>query len=126
MNTTLHNGMILSHFEHKLSWFCSGLQISRCGTFILQHLSSNKVHLPLIETRLLWSLSHFLLPSRKLDSFSFGVLCSTFENSINMAKLGYDSDTMLDEHDSPQWCDIVHFEPKLLWLCFGLLQKATY
>ena len=29
-------------------------------------------------------------------------LCSTFEDSIDMGKLGHDSDTMLDEHDSPQ------------------------
>ena len=38
--------------------------------------------------------------------------------------LGHDSDTMLDEHDSPHWYDIVHFEHKLSWLCFGLPQKA--
>ena len=36
-----------------------------------------------------------------------------------MAKfLGNGSDSMLDEHDSPQWYDIVHFKYKLLWLCF--------
>ena len=29
-------------------------------------------------------------------------------------------------HDSPQWYDIVHFEHKLSWLCFGLPQKASY
>ena len=40
----------------------------------------NKVRLPLIETRLLWSLSHFLPPSRRVDPFSFGVLCSIFED----------------------------------------------
>ena len=39
---------------------------------------SNKVRLPLIEAPLLWSLSHFLLPSRRLYPFSFGVLCSIF------------------------------------------------
>ena len=33
---------------------------------------------------------------------------------------------LLDEHDSPQWYDIVHFEHKLSWLCFGLSQKASY
>ena len=38
--------------------------------------------------------------------------------------LGHDSDTMLDEHDSPQWYDIVHFEHKLSWLCFGLPQSS--
>ena len=32
---------------------------------------------------------------------------------------------VLDEHDSPQWYDIVHFEHKLSWLCFGLPQKAS-
>ena len=31
---------------------------------------------------------------------------------------------VLDEHDSPQWYDIVHFEHKLSWVCFGLPQKA--
>ena len=48
-----------------------------------------------------------------LDSFSFRVLCSTFEDSIDMTKLEHDSDTMLDEHDSPQWYNIVQFEHKL-------------
>ena len=33
---------------------------------------------------------------------------------------------MLDEHDSPQWYDIVHFEHKLSWLCFGLPKNASY
>ena len=33
---------------------------------------------------------------------------------------------VLDKHDSPQWYDIVHFEHKLSWLCFGLPQKASY
>ena len=43
-----------------------------------------------------------------------------------MAKLGHDSDTMLDEHNSLQWYDVVHFEHKLSWLCFGLPQKASH
>ena len=36
-----------------------------------------------------------------------------------MARLSleHDSDTMLDEHDSPQWYNIVDFEHKLSWLC---------
>ena len=34
--------------------------------------------------------------------------------------------TRLDEHDFPQWYDIVHFEHKLSWLCFWLPQKASY
>ena len=50
-----------------------------------------------------------------LDSFSFRVLCSTFEDSIDMTKLEHDSDTMLDEHDSIQLYNIVHLEHKLLW-----------
>ena len=33
---------------------------------------------------------------------------------------------MLDEHGSPKWYDIVHFEHKLLWLCFELPQKASH
>ena len=37
--------------------------------------------------------------NRDSTSFSFGVICSTFEDSIDMG-LEYDSDTMLDEHDS--------------------------
>ena len=37
-----------------------------------------------------------------------------------MTNLGHDSNTTLDEHDSPQWYDIVHFEHKLSWLCIGL------
>ena len=30
---------------------------------------------------------------------------------------------LLDEHDSPQWYDIVHFEHKLSWLCFVLSKR---
>ena len=48
---------------------------------------SNKVCLPLIEARLLffWSPSHFLLCLQGASNpFSFGVLFSTFENSIDM------------------------------------------
>ena len=40
----------------------------------------------------------------------------------------YDSDTMLDEYDSPQWSqwyDIVHFEYKLSWLCLGFPKKHS-
>ena len=33
---------------------------------------------------------------------------------------------MLDEHNSPQWYDIIHFEHKLSWLYFWLPQKASY
>ena len=33
---------------------------------------------------------------------------------------------ILDQHDSPQWYDIVHFEHKLSWLCSGLPKKALY
>ena len=29
---------------------------------------------------------------------------------------------MLDKYDTPQWYDIVHFEHKLSWHCFGLPQ----
>ena len=42
-----------------------------------------------------------------------------------MAKLGHGSNTILDEHDSPQWYDIIHFENMLSWLCFGIPQKAS-
>ena len=28
--------------------------------------------------------------------------------------------------ESPQWYDIIHFEHKLSWLCFGLLLKASH
>ena len=47
------------------------------------------------------------MPLRRLNSFSFGVLCLTFED---LPIYWHDSDTMLDEHDSSQWYDIVHFE----------------
>ena len=51
--------------------------------------------------------------SKSLDSFPMKS-CSTFEDSIDMPKfLGHGSDTMLDEHESPQLYDIVHFEHKL-------------
>ena len=30
------------------------------------------------------------------------------------------------EHDSPQLYDIVHFEHRLSWICFELLQKASH
>ena len=30
---------------------------------------------------------------------------------------------LLDEHDSPQLYDIVHFEHKLSWFCFGHPEK---
>ena len=33
---------------------------------------------------------------------------------------------LLDEHDSPQWYDIVYFEHKLSRLFFGLPQKASH
>ena len=33
---------------------------------------------------------------------------------------------LLDEYDSSPWYDIVHFEHKLSWLCFGLPQKASH
>ena len=57
-----------------------------------------------------------------------------FELDQSVASLGLESERvctrvgsgLLDEHDSPQWYDIVHFECKLLWLCFGLPQKASY
>ena len=45
---------------------------------------------------------------------------------LTWLSLEHDSDTMLIEHDSPQWYDIVHFEHKLSWLCFGLPQKPSY
>ena len=62
-----------------------------------------------------------------LGSFSLGVFCSIFEDLpiylLARLSLGHRSDTMLDEHDSPQWYDIVHFEHKLSWLCFGFLKR---
>ena len=45
---------------------------------------------------------------------------------LTWLSLGHDYDVMLVEHESPQWYDIVHFEHKLSWLCFGLSQKASY
>ena len=33
---------------------------------------------------------------------------------------------VLDEHDSPQSYDIVHFEHKRSWLCSRLSRKASY
>ena len=53
------------------------------------------------------------IPSSNPDPFS------PFVNLFNDIPL-------LDEHDSPQWYDIVHFEHKLSWLCFGFPQKASY
>ena len=38
-----------------------------------------------------------------------------FVNLLSWLSLGHDSDIMLDEHDSPQLHDIVHFEYKLSW-----------
>ena len=33
---------------------------------------------------------------------------------------------MLNEHDSSQLYDIVHFEPRLSYFCFELSQKALF
>ena len=45
---------------------------------------------------------------------------------IGMAKFRAWLWYMLDEDDSPQWYDIVHFEHKLSWLCFGLPWHASF
>ena len=42
-----------------------------------------------------------------------------------MRSLGHDSNTMLDEHNSPQWYDIVHFEYKLSWLSFPKIPRTN-
>ena len=34
---------------------------------------------------------------------------------LGLPVLGHEFETMLIEHDSPQWYDIVHFEHKLSW-----------
>ena len=52
--------------------------------------------------------------------------CSTFEDFIDMAKLRAGLWYHVMNHNSPHWYDIVHFEHKLLWLCFGLPQKVSY
>ena len=80
--------------------------------------------LPLIEARLLfWSrrtkytlcstLSHFRLHLRGSQ-----LLCSTFENFIDMTKLRTWLWYHVRNHNSPHWYGIVHFEHKL-----GLPQK---
>ena len=38
----------------------------------------------------------------------------------------HDSDIMLNEYDSPQLYDIIHFEHKLSYFCFELSQKALF
>ena len=142
------------HFENKLSWLCLGLpknvspQWREYSLFInpwpkgltpmervffvykpmmdFHHPTPplGKVRLPLIEARLLWSLSHFLLPSSRLDSFFFWSLLFDiwgFTNLLARLSLGHGSDIMLDEHGSPQWYDIVHFEHNLSCFALGFL-----
>ena len=129
--------------------------ISRCRTPLPTILPLNKVHyrassevygaleqpplrfmeplnsLPLIETRFsgvlkqstpsVWHLSHFWLDLRISQ-----LLCSTFEDSIDMAKLRVWLKYYVRDHEPPQWYDIVHFEPKLLSFWFWFPQKVSY
>ena len=76
--------------------------ISRSRTFIIQHLPLNKVRLLLIEARLFFLVIFYYVFEEARLLFFWSSLLS----------LGHNSDTMLDEHDSPQWYDIVHFELK--------------
>ena len=61
-------------------------------------------------------------------SYTFLEASFTFKKILRVDILPGNKNTtkVLDEHDSPQWYDIVHFEHKLLWLCFGFPQKASH
>ena len=101
--------------------------ISRSRTFIIQHLPLNKVRVLLIEARLFVLVIFYYVFKEARLLFFWSSLFDIWEftNLLTQLSLGHDSDTMLDEHDSPQWYDIVHFELKLSWLCFGFSQKAS-
>ena len=121
------------YFEHKLSWlFCELPQKASC-----QWKEWDFHPTPLLEQS---------TPpvNRGSSSFSFGVFVIfyyAFEDPrllflleffvrhlkilLTWLSLGHNSDTMLDEHDSSQWYDIVHFEHKISWLYFELPQKTS-
>ena len=78
-------------------------------TFI-QHLPSSTACLPLIEAGLLWSSLVTFDYAFEAHNTLFDIW--GFANLLAWLSLGHGSDTMLDEHDSPQLYNIGTLEKK--------------